>query len=146
MRKPAFCKCEYKAADQLPCYRAADQHLCFCYMDSTIAHLAKSEISSFWQSSVAVQPSLCQTWSETGKTDKSQSVSIFMSAVQFDDFLAVRRPEQASCLINSLFLESRRAVIQITGYLERARLQISCVVTKPTFVMLESTLTVEKMP
>ena len=46
MRKPAFCICENKAADQLCSNRTADQCLCFCYIDSTIPLLSKSEISS----------------------------------------------------------------------------------------------------
>ena len=68
MRKPAFCICENKDADQLRGNREADQHLCFRYTDSTIPLLPKSEISSLQPSSVAVQPSLCRTWSETPKT------------------------------------------------------------------------------
>ena len=36
MRKPAFCICENKDADQLRGYPEADQRLCFRYMDSTI--------------------------------------------------------------------------------------------------------------
>ena len=36
MRKPTFCICENKGADQLHGNRAADQHLCFRYIDSTI--------------------------------------------------------------------------------------------------------------
>ena len=46
MRKPEFCICENKDADQLRDNREADQGLCFRYMDSTIPLLAKSEISS----------------------------------------------------------------------------------------------------
>ena len=46
MRKPAFCICENKDADQLRGNREADQRLCFRYTDSTIALLPKSEISS----------------------------------------------------------------------------------------------------
>ena len=68
MRKPAFCICENKDADQLRSDREADQGLCFCYTDSTIPLPPKSEISSFYPSSVAAQPGLCQTWSETPKT------------------------------------------------------------------------------
>ena len=68
MRKPEFCKCENKDADQLRGNPEADQRLCFCYTDSTVPLLPKSEISSLWPSSVAVQPGLCQTWSETPKT------------------------------------------------------------------------------
>ena len=46
MRKPAFCICENKDADQLRGYREADQRLCFRYTDTTISLLSKSEISS----------------------------------------------------------------------------------------------------
>ena len=55
MRKPAFCICKNKdadqlrgdrEADQLRGDREADQRLCFCYTDSTIPLLPKSEISS----------------------------------------------------------------------------------------------------
>ena len=33
MRKPAYCICENKDADQLHGNRTADQCLCFCYED-----------------------------------------------------------------------------------------------------------------
>ena len=46
MRKPEFCICENKGADQLCVNRTTDQRLCFRYMDSTIPLLSKSEISS----------------------------------------------------------------------------------------------------
>ena len=46
MRKPAFCICENKDADQLRSNREADQCLCFRYIDSRIPLLSKSEISS----------------------------------------------------------------------------------------------------
>ena len=65
MRKPTFCICENKNADQLRGNREADQRLCFRYKDRTIPLLPKSEISSMKPSSVAVQPGLCLTWSET---------------------------------------------------------------------------------
>ena len=68
MRKPAFCICENKDADQLRGNRKADQRLCFRYTDSTIHLLSKYKISSLQPSSVAVQPGLCGTWSETPKT------------------------------------------------------------------------------
>ena len=45
-RKPDFCICENKDADQLRVNREADQRLCFRYMDSTIPLLPKSKISS----------------------------------------------------------------------------------------------------
>ena len=68
IRKSAFCICENKDADQLRSNCAADQRLCFRYMDSAISLLYKSEISSLNPSSVVVQPGLCRTWSETPKT------------------------------------------------------------------------------
>ena len=43
MRKPTFCICENKDADQL---RGYDQRLCFRYIDSAIPLLSKSEISN----------------------------------------------------------------------------------------------------
>ena len=46
MRKPTFCICKNKDADQLRGNREADQPLCFRYTDSTIPLLSKSEISS----------------------------------------------------------------------------------------------------
>ena len=46
MRKPDFCICENQDADQRRGNREADQRLCFCYMDSAIPLLPKSEISS----------------------------------------------------------------------------------------------------
>ena len=56
MRKPAF----NKGSDQLHSYRAADQHLCFRSIDSTIPLFSKSKISSLYPTSVAVQPCMCQ--------------------------------------------------------------------------------------
>ena len=68
MRKPAFCICENKDADQLRGNREADQRLCFRSTYSTIPQLPISEISSFKPSSVVVQPGLCHTWSKIPKT------------------------------------------------------------------------------
>ena len=68
VRKPDFCICENKDADQLRGNREADQRLCFRCKDSTIPLFPKSEISSILPSSVAAQPGLCRTWSDTLKT------------------------------------------------------------------------------
>ena len=65
MRKPTFCICENKDADQLRGNREADQRLCFRYRDSTIPLLSKSEISSLKPPSVGVQTGLCRNRSET---------------------------------------------------------------------------------
>ena len=63
MRKHAFCICKDKSADQLCSYRAADQQVCFDFIDSTSPLFPKSESSDFLLSSVVVQPG-----SETLKT------------------------------------------------------------------------------
>ena len=68
MRRPVFGICENKGTDQLHHSRAAHQHLCFCYIDSIAPLIPKSEISSLKPSSGAVQPGLCQTWTEIPKT------------------------------------------------------------------------------
>ena len=44
--KTGFCICENKGADQLRIKCAADLHLCFPYMDSTIPLPPKSKIAS----------------------------------------------------------------------------------------------------
>ena len=64
MRKPYFCLCENKGADQLCSNCTTDQHLCFHHLDCTILLLSKSNISSLYQSYVTVQSGLCRTWSE----------------------------------------------------------------------------------
>ena len=68
MRKRDVCICENKGADRLHSNCAADHHLCSSYIDRTIPFLYKSRISSLLSSSVAVQPGLCWTWSETHKS------------------------------------------------------------------------------
>ena len=68
MRKPDFCQCENKGADQL----CSNQSLCFHYTDSMIPLLPKPEISSFLSSSVAAQAGLSQTLSKTQKTVVAQ--------------------------------------------------------------------------
>ena len=75
MRKPTFCICENKDADQLPGNREADQRLCFRCKDSKIPLLPKSEISSLFPSSMAVQPGFCRTWSETPEDRFSHNTS-----------------------------------------------------------------------
>ena len=57
-----------KSAFRIYGNRAADQRLCFRYIDSTIPLLPIYEISCLWPLCVVVQPGLCRTWSETPKT------------------------------------------------------------------------------
>ena len=65
MRKPTFCICKNKDADQLRGNRETDQRLCFRYLDSTIPLLSTYKISSLLPSLLAVQPGLYQAWSES---------------------------------------------------------------------------------
>ena len=78
MRKPAFCICKNKDADQLRDNREADQCLCVRYSDSTIPLLPESEISSLWPSSEVLRPGLCRTWLETPKTGFLTTRLIFL--------------------------------------------------------------------
>ena len=70
MRKPDFCLCENKGADQLCSNCTADQRLCFRYEDSRVPLLHKSELNLklLTISSDVVQAGLCKTWSELPKT------------------------------------------------------------------------------
>ena len=77
MRKPFFCIYENKDADQLCGDCTADQHLCFRFKCSTVPVLPKSEISSLYPSSVAVQPCFCQTWLETRRQIFSRQGSYY---------------------------------------------------------------------
>ena len=67
MRKPAFCICENKDADQLRGNRVADQRLCFAtrIVQSLFYLNPKFQAHTI---TVTVQPGLCRTWSETLKT------------------------------------------------------------------------------
>ena len=83
MRKPDFCICENKDADQLHGNCEADQHLCFRYIGSTIPLLPKSEVSSLKPSSMAVQPGLCRTWSETPKNGFLTTRLVYLSFFKY---------------------------------------------------------------
>ena len=57
-RKPPFCICENKDADQLRGNHEADQRLCFRYKYSTIPLLPKYKILSLYPACVVVQPGI----------------------------------------------------------------------------------------
>ena len=72
LRKPDFCVCENKGADQLRGNRKADQRLCFRYTNSTIPLLPKpgrkskdrfSDLAAHIIISIILSPYLI--WSET---------------------------------------------------------------------------------
>ena len=71
MRKPAFAYAKTKT--QISC-------TVFHYIDYAIPILPKSKIPSLEPFSLAVQPSLCQTWSEIQKTDFSQRGSFYSNS------------------------------------------------------------------
>ena len=56
--KSCLLNMQQKGADLLPGNHTADVRLCFCYVDSTIPLLPISKISTFYPSSMAVQPAL----------------------------------------------------------------------------------------
>ena len=87
MRKPAFCMCENKDADQLRGNREADQRLCFHYIDSRTPLLPIYEISSLQPSSVAVQPGLCRIRSKTPKAGFLTTRLIWILKLEVASFL-----------------------------------------------------------
>ena len=89
MRKPAFCICKNKDADQLCGNGEADQRLCFRYIDSTIPLLSKSEMSSLQPSSVAVQCGLCRTWLEPQRPVFSRRGSYYPLSLVLKCFVCV---------------------------------------------------------
>ena len=88
VRKPSFCICENKDADQLRGNREADQRLCFRHIDSTILLLPRSRISSLYPSSVTAQPSLCRTRWETRRPVFSQRGSNYSDHDHCDNIIA----------------------------------------------------------
>ena len=113
MRKPDFCLCENKDADQLCSNCTADQHLCFRLSDSTIPLLLKSKIPRVYLSSVTVQLGLCRAWLETPKTG----------------FLA----SQLTCISSQITVLSLSHTLNITF-----KQCMSCIVTKQTFCICKN--------
>ena len=74
MRKPAFCICKIKGANQLHSNCKADQRLCFRYVGGTFPLLPKSEITRLWPSSVVVQQVFCRGL--IGKPEERFSASL----------------------------------------------------------------------
>ena len=59
MRKPAFCTCKNKDADQLSSHRKADQCLCFLYTGSIIPLESSSLFQNFKPQGIFCD---CTTW------------------------------------------------------------------------------------
>ena len=107
MRKPSSCICENKAADQLRSNCAADQRLCFRHIDSTIPLPFKSEILSLLLSSVAVQPCLCRTWSETRKLFSHNEAHFYtISAVNLNMLMRLHNYTSSSVCVSFAQIKS----------------------------------------
>ena len=76
-RKPDFCLCENKGADQLRSNCEADQRLCFRYTDSTLSLLIKSEISSFYAASGTGHVGMLPPYNYPTKTQKAYTYGWF---------------------------------------------------------------------
>ena len=98
MRKPDFCLCENKGADQLRSNCEADQRFCFRYTDSTLSLLIKYEISSFYAASGTVHVGLCQSWLEIPKTGFLASQLIHLTVMS----LHCGRSKNTNCLMTWL--------------------------------------------
>ena len=86
MRKAAVCIYAKTGTDRdhLRDKRAADQRLCFRYINSVLTALHKSEISSLLSSYVTLEPGLCRTSSESPKTAflMTRLISIWRCSVE----------------------------------------------------------------
>ena len=77
MRKRAFSICKNKDADQLHSNCAADQPLCFRYIDRTIPLLPKSEISSLYGCTAQFVSDLVGNPKDRFSSDAAQ-ISLFL--------------------------------------------------------------------
>ena len=90
MRKPTFCICENKDADQLRGNREADQRLCFRYTDSAIPPLSKSEIFK----SLAIFCG-CAAWFVSDQVG-NQNVGFLMTRLNYFHILGAFHPADGS--------------------------------------------------
>ena len=106
MRKPTFGIYKNKGADQLHSNCAADQQLCFRYIDSEIPFLPKSEITSLLPYSVAVQPGLYLTWSETPKSGFLRQSSYLSRVVRKPVFANAKTKTQISFAVTAKLISA----------------------------------------
>ena len=96
MRKPAFCICENKDPDQLHSYCAVNRHIFFFrYIESQPLYFL-----NLVQSSVAVQPGLCPSLSETRKTVFLATRLILKALCQMSH--VPRKPACARCCLDKI--------------------------------------------
>ena len=116
LRRPHFCLCENKGADQLCSYCTADQRLCFCHSDSTTSLLPNSKISSFQPASETVQASLCQTRSETQKTRSETQKTSFLTSLLICPWSTAKDMSEQPVILIILFLdEPDRGRLPVVG-------------------------------
>ena len=98
MRKPAFCICENRDADQLRGNSEADQRLCFRYTDTTIPLYSKSSSHLLWLYSLVCvgpgqkprKPVFSRQGSNVGLSEKLHLVK--GNAMQFKRNIAILIP------------------------------------------------------
>ena len=90
MRKPAFCICENKGAEQLPSNPAADQCLSFHYIGQSLS-LLNSNFKASSYLLLAVRPSLCWTWSGTPEYRLSCNVAHICKIHFFENVSMMQR-------------------------------------------------------
>ena len=127
MRKPAFCICENKDADQLRGKREADQRLCFRYTDSSIPLLPNFKpLAIFCGFTAWFVSDLVGNLED--RFSQNEAHFMFMFLGQFSGDL-VRQSELRQSKINSgdylqsySFIQVRfEAMINITGHTHGAK-------------------------
>ena len=110
MRKPTFCICENKVADQLRGNREADQRLCFRYIDSSILLLSKSKLLAIFCS--------CTAWFVSDYVG-NQSVGFLMTRLICQNHHPFNMPESllsCTCIYPSLY-----KTIFHNGFVQKSR-------------------------
>ena len=143
MRKPVFCICKNKGADQLHDNRAADQRLCIHYKDSTIPLLPKSKISILCHCTAQFLPDLVKKTKDRFCRDVAHLLlSLILLA-----FLSIFCPSWSSTGIFALFLlphfySNLLVILYSETQILYQNYYLSCTMTKTTmwFVCPEKAL------
>ena len=100
MRKPAFCICQNKGTDQLRSKRAADKHLGFSYIESTIPLLPKSEIPKKKKKKKKLREKSTQT--QRGRGNRQIQTSTNRTNVRKALRLALSSPSEVTAILKGL--------------------------------------------
>ena len=121
MRKPMFCICENKDADQLRGNREADQRLYFHYIDSSIPLLSKYKISSL---RLAIFCS-CTAWFVSDRV-RNQNVGFLMTWLKCQFTACPVKTEGAFCPLSRFMRKPNFCISKNKGADQLRR--ISCTV------------------